>query len=580
MNETQIIIGLVTIVVFGIGAQWIGREKGIPSLLILLPAGLLAGSVLGLVQPQAMFGELLFPGVTLLVSLLLFQSAIKLRVADLPKDSRTPVLRLVTIGLTITFLGASLGVMYIFNVSSDIALLVGAIVVVSGPTVVGPLLSQVRPRKNVNAVLNWESVFLDPIGATLGIVILNLVLAAGRGGLHPLLQMLMRLGLGVAVGGVAAFLLILLMSRYLVPDSLDAAVTLMFAIAAFGIANVLLSEAGLFATTTLGFILANQRIVSFTRLKGVSETVEVLIIGSLFITLGALVSVEQLISYAVPILLLVAFLVLIVRPLAAGISLIRTKMTSRERAMVGLVDPRGIIAASTAAQFSVSLTAAGIASSFILPAAFGVILGTGIIYGLSAKPVAKRLGVTEPPRKGVGFIGDDPWLFDLAGQLKDLDVPVLVLTTAAPEDLKRQRTDVPVSSILYDWERVSQDIQDASISQVVFCAPESVVGLLIEDQAIESLGRRQVFHLPLTKQTVPRVFISKSRSRQPFDPGVTLAEIEGRLAAGATIRAISGPMGKGTIPLAAVAPDGTVNLTPGIRRSGGEDKIVALVGAQ
>ena len=293
MSDNDVIIGLATIVVFGVGAQWIGRRSGIPSLLLLLPAGVLAGSVFGLVEPEQLFGDALFPGITLLVSLLLFQAALGLRVRDLPRVARGPVLRLVSIGAAVTFVGAAAGVALIFDVDLNIALLVGAILVVSGPTVVGPLLAVVRPRDPSEAVLRWESIALDPIGATLGVVVLNLILASG-GGVHPALQMLGRLGVGVGVGAAAAVILVFMMSRFFVPDEMEAAVALLFAVAAFAVAEVSLSEAGLFATTTLGFIAANQRFVPTARITGFGETLEVLIIGALFIVLGALVKLDDL----------------------------------------------------------------------------------------------------------------------------------------------------------------------------------------------------------------------------------------------------------------------------------------------
>ena len=188
MDENQIIIGLVTIIVFGVGAQWVGRRTGVPSLLLLLPAGLLAGDVFGLVEPEEMFGDLLFPMVTLLLSLLLFQSGLQLRLEELPGEARSSVTRLVTIGLAITFIGGALAAVAFLDVPTELAVMVGAILVVSGPTVVGPLLDVVRPKEPTGTVLLWEGTTLDPIGATLGVVVLNLVVASDRGGVHPVLQ--------------------------------------------------------------------------------------------------------------------------------------------------------------------------------------------------------------------------------------------------------------------------------------------------------------------------------------------------------------------------------------------------------
>ncbi len=398
MGDNDIIIGLATIVVFGVGAQWIGRRSGIPSLLLLIPAGVLAGPVFGLVDPGQLFGDTLFPGITLLVALLLFQAALGLRVRDLPRLARGPVLRLVTIGAAITFAGASAAAALLLGVRGDLALLAGAILVVSGPTVVGPLLTEVRPRDPSESVLRWESITLDPIGATLGVVVLNLLLASG-GGVHPVLQMLARLGTGVGVGIAAAGLLVLVMSRFLVSDEMEAAVALLFAVAAFAVAELALSEAGLFATTTLGFIAANQDIVPTARIKGFGETLEVLIIGSLFIVLGALIALDDLAHYAWQTAALVAFLVIVLRPLSVGVALLGTKVGARDRAFISGVDPRGIVAAATAAQFSGTLDDAHVAHAFLLPVVFGVIIGTGVVYASSAGALARFLGVKRPPAR-------------------------------------------------------------------------------------------------------------------------------------------------------------------------------------
>ena len=258
-GDNQIIIALATIVVLGVGAQWIGRLLGFP-LLLLLPAGLLAGDVTRLVEPEKLFGATLFPLVTLLVALLLFQSGLKLRFADLPEKARSPVHRLITVGLAITFVGGSLASLAILNIDTGLAFLLGAIISVSGPTVVGPL-STVRAREPTSSVLNYEGTYLDPLGATLGVVMLNLVLAGHRGGVHPVLQTLGRLGLGVGVGLIAAALMVFVMSRFLLTDDMQAAVALLFAVAALR-SPMCCSRRPVCSPPNTRGALANQRFVS------------------------------------------------------------------------------------------------------------------------------------------------------------------------------------------------------------------------------------------------------------------------------------------------------------------------------
>ncbi len=573
MSDNDVIIGLATIVVFGVGAQWIGRRLSIPSLLLLLPAGVLAGAGFGLVDPEQLFGDTLFPGITLLVSLLLFQAALGLRVRDLPPAARSPVLRLVTVGAAITFVGASAGVALILGVEADVALLVGAILVVSGPTVVGPLLAVVRPRDPSEAVLRWESIALDPIGATLGVVVLNLVLASGDG-VHPVLQMLSRLGVGVGIGAGAAVILVFVMSRFLVSDEMEAAVALLFAVAAFALAEVSLSEAGLFATTTLGFIAANQDFVPTARITGFGETLEVLIIGSLFIVLGALVRLDDLVHYAWQTVAIVAVLVIIVRPIAVAASLVGTRLTARDRAFVGWVDPRGIVAAATAAQFSGSLDGSGVGHAFLLPVVFGVIVGTGAVYATTAGLAARFLGVTRPAPTGVAFVGDEPWLISLARQLDRLGVPVLVVT-ARESDPDAPVDGLRTASILDDEATVAAAIELATVSQVLVTARPGPLVTMLTASLVEDLGRRRVLDLPDEAEAGGRRVAHANA--HPFAPGTTRARIEGMVASGATVEVVDHAPGADGLVLATVAADGTVDLTPGVKPARAGTKLVALV---
>jgi NhaP-type Na+/H+ or K+/H+ antiporter len=581
LSDTDIYIAIATIAVFGIGGQWIGRRLGFPSLLLLLPLGLLAGDVLGLVEPEKLLGDLLFPTVELLVALLLFQSGLQLRFAELPDAARSPVIRLITIGLAITFLGASLAALVILDIEVGLAFVLGAIIVVSGPTVVGPLLASLRPRAPLGSVLNYEGTFLDPLGATLGVVVLTVVLAEGSDDVHPLLFFLSRLGLGIAIGLAAAAGLVLVMSRFWVTFKLEAAAAVMFAVGAFVLAEVWLSDSGLFAALTLGVALANQRRVSVRPARVFGETLEVLIIAALFIILGALVTVDGLLEHAWQIVLLVATLVIVVRPATAFVSLLGTRMEWRDRALIGSVDPRGIVAASTAAAFTGTLAAAGFDSDFLLPVVFGVILGTGIIYGLGAKPVARALAVVRPTPHGVALVGHSAWVADLGSGLQDLGVSVVVVTANSPEQAKalEEGTGVPTLSLSDTRANMREVAQRTEVGQAVICAPSDIALHLLDVHLIESMGRRKVLRLPDGRQTnALGGRVVTDRSAHPFEPGVTVQSIEARVAAGATVELLDRPPVPDDLVLAVVSPDGAVNLQPDGRGGGEDDSVIALVG--
>lgn len=565
MTDNDIVIGLATIVVLGIGAQWFGRRTGIPSVLLLLPAGLLAGGVLDLVEPEELFGDLLFPAVTLLVSVLLFQSGLQLRVEDLPSEVRSTVARLVSVGLVLTFLGASLAAAAVLDVPTELAFMTGAVLVVSGPTVVGPLLRIVRPQPPTGAVLTWESTTLDPVGATVGVVVLNLIVAAQRGGgVHPILQMLGRLGLGVAVGAVAAVLLVIVMSRFLVTDDMEAAVGLLFAVAAFAVAEVLLSEAGLFATLTLGFITANQPLVPTSRITGFGATVEVLVIGTLFVVLGATVELDALWDHAGAIVAVVAVLVLVVRPLTAAVCLVRAPLTGAERVLVGCVDPRGIVAAATAAQFAGTLDDAGYDAEFLPPVAFGVILGTGVVYGLAVPPVAGLLGLRRPGPTRVALIGDDPWLPSLGRCLVRAGAEVLLVSPDVPDGHvgRGDEADLETMSLREGAERIGDELDQVSLARALVSGREDAVVTLVEAQLIELIGRRRVLRVPQRHRALSTL-IPERLAAAPFGGRVTRELIDERIAAGATVDVLPSPVPPEALVLARVASDGAVDFVAG-----------------
>ena len=575
MDADQVIIGLSTIVVLGVGAQWIARRRDFPSLLLLLPAGLVAGNLLDL-DPEALFGDTFLPGVTLLVGLLLFHAGLQLRFTELPSAARGPVLRLITVGAAVTFLAGAAAVVWILDPGGDLALLAAAILVVSGPTVIGPLLNIVRPRQPMDAILRWEGTILDPIGATLGVVVLNLVLATERSGVHPVLQMGGRLALGVGIGVAAALLLVFVMSRFLVTDNMEAAVALLFAVAAFAAAEVVLSEAGLFATVAMGVVAANQRVVPTSHITGFGETLEVLIIGSLFVALGALVDLDDLLASGWRILALVAALVLVVRPLAVAVATVRPRTPWRERAFLAWLDPRGVVAAATAASFAGSLGAAGIDADFLLPTVFGVILGTGVVYGLSARPVASALAVRRPEPRGVAFVGNDGWLADLAARLRALGVPVLVITSNPEVRLEDRAEAVPTMSLQDPDADLRDGLARWEVSKaLVSLGPDWSASMLVAE-LVEALGRRHVYRLLRGTETAAERRLETAATALAFGPSVTDDEIARRLAAGATVGVLDADTAGGSLPLVVVSPAGLVELNPSHAGVGAGGTVIGL----
>ncbi|KQR08295.1 sodium:proton antiporter [Cellulomonas sp. Leaf334] len=379
--------GIAAIVLLGVLGQLLGHAVRIPSIIVLLVLGLLAGPVLGLVDPDALLGDALFPLVSMAVGLLLFEESLKLDFSRLHGGARRPVLGLVTTGAVVTGVCATLIAQWVFGLPFSRAAVIGAILIVSGPTVVGPLLAVIRPKQPLESVLAFEGIFIDPIGATIALSMVHLALHDNGVGLGATALV----GIVTGVGTAAAYLAIVRFGR--IPPATHVALGVAVALAAFATAESVGEESGLWATTALGVALANQPWVRLDALHEFGSHVGMLLIGSLFIVLAARVDLDAMVLFLPGTLVLLAFLVLGVRPLAAGLATMRTVLSRPERAMVAWMAPRGIVAASTASVFALQFDDAGEPFPELVPIIFGIVLCTAIVYGGTGPLVARLLGV-------------------------------------------------------------------------------------------------------------------------------------------------------------------------------------------
>jgi len=282
----------------------------------------------------------------------------------------------------------------------------GAILIVSGPTVVTPILHAARTGKKVTTILGFEGTTIDPIGAIIAVVVFQAITAshAHHEVLSGILGFAGRIGLGVAGGAVSVAVLWLLLKKLKLTGILATQVIIATVITIAGLCDAVQDDTGLVAAITMGIVLANLRGVDLPEDRPFIKTVVQLAIGVLFIAISATVTPASLRGVIWPTLALMALLVLVVRPAVAVVATARSSLTRNERIFIGAMDPRGIVAASTAASFSAPLVALHIGGADkLLPATFLVIVGTVAIYGLGAAPLASKLGLRQPePEPGPG----------------------------------------------------------------------------------------------------------------------------------------------------------------------------------
>ena len=394
MSTNQILLGVALTLVLAVGAQVAAAKLRLPALILLLPLGFGAGALTSVVNPNELLGPAFQPLVSLAVAVILYDAGLGLNMRELMKHHRRVVRRLVVLGVAITMVVTAAVAAWLLDMSRDAALMLGAILVVSGPTVVGPLLEVIHAGPGLRRILDWEGALIDPVGGVLGAVVFSGIVASKRIG--PARQVVhfgrsVLIGLaGAAVGSVVLWLVLRVLA---VGEILGTVAQLAVVVAVAAVCDVLREDAGLIAAIGMGLVAADR--LGLARHSFFDALVH-LIIGVLFISISATVTPESLRHLVLPALGLVAVLVFLVRPLVALLSTVHTPLTRGERAFVGWMAPRGIVAAATASTFSTGLAAHGIAGAQrILPVTFVVIVATVTWYGLTAPPVARRLGVTE-----------------------------------------------------------------------------------------------------------------------------------------------------------------------------------------
>src|SRR5215813_8328154 len=336
MSTDQILFGVGLILVLAVGSQVLASRLRIPALIILLPAGFIAGALTTDVNPDRLLGAAFSPLVSLAVAVILYDSGLALEWGKVTGRARRVV----------PLLGMSAGA----------AVMLGAILVVSGPTVVGPLLAFVRPSDRLQRILSWEGSLIDPIGGILGAAVFGAVLASTSGGFgHPLGQFLLSVGIGAAGAVVGVAVLWLCLCKLDLDDVLSATAQLACVVGVAAACDIVRDDAGLIAAILMGLAVANLRAFDVPDKRPFFETLVQLIIGILFVAISATVTPQSLQHLVLPTLGLVAVLVVVTRPLVAFLATIRAELTRGERAFIGWMAPRGIVAAATASTFGTKL---------------------------------------------------------------------------------------------------------------------------------------------------------------------------------------------------------------------------------
>jgi NhaP-type Na+/H+ or K+/H+ antiporter len=533
---------LAVILTLGIAAQWIAWRAQFPSIVLLLGFGFLAGPVFGFIHPDVIFGASLFPIVSLSVAVILFEGGLSLRFSELPKVGFT-IWNLVTVGTLVTWALIAIAAHHLLGFPFLYALLLGAILLVTGPTVIGPLLRHIRPKGFVGSALKWEGILIDPIGAVLAVLVLEIILTGGLGQAIP--TILLGLGktafIGFAMGFLAAVVIILILRFYWLPDFLHSSVSLMMVIASFTLANWIQKESGLLAVTTMGIVLANQKRVNIHRIVEFKENLRIILISSLFVLLAARLDLTYFSILRINTFLFIFVLIVCVRPLAVLASTLGSKLKTPERLFLMSMAPRGIVAAAIASIFSIELAQHGHSyATELVSVTFLVIVSTVVVYGFAAPLMARALGISTTNPQGVLIIGAHDWARSIGKTLKDegfevsfIDGNYRNIAEARMEGLSGQQKDV-----LQPFDLAELDLNQTG--HLLAMTSNDEINALASIRFSSVLGTKAIYQLQVGKMKDSEKQKSERahdlRGRILFDGQATFGRISSLFLKGAIIK--------------------------------------------
>ncbi|NOX84122.1 MAG: sodium:proton antiporter [Alphaproteobacteria bacterium] len=451
----NLVLAFALIGVLGIGAQWLAWRFNLPAIVLMAIAGVVAGPVLGIFGPpgadgqppmEALFGEFYQPLIAIAVAVILFEGGLQLNFSELRGLTRG-VGRLVFPGVAIAWALGAGAAYYIVGLSWQVALLFGGIMVVTGPTVIIPLLRQSKLDARPATLLKWEGIVNDPIGALLAVLVYEFIIFGNGGHASPgeiigsiVMASALAGGLGFAIGRLAASSF----RRGWVPEYLKPPVLLALVLVCFETANLLQHEAGLLAVTAMGVTMANARIASINELRLFKENIVVILVSGVFIILTANLTFESFRDLDWSAFWYLVAMLFIVRPLTVFVSTIGAGLPWQERLLVGWIAPRGVVAVAVSSFFGAALVTAGFADGAkLIPLAFAMVFATVIAHGFTIGPLAKALGLASRERPGVLIAGASPWSVALAAKLKELEIPVMVADASWRRLQPARLADVP-----------------------------------------------------------------------------------------------------------------------------------------
>jgi NhaP-type Na+/H+ or K+/H+ antiporter len=540
MSEQQILLAFGGIGAAALLCQWLAWRLKLPAILFLLLTGILAGPVLHLLDPQEMFGPLLMPLVSLAVALILFEGSLTLHLSEW-REIGSVVHRLVTIGALSTWVVIAVATHWLLDFDWMLAILFGSLTLVTGPTVIVPMLRVVRPKASIANILRWEGIAIDPIGALLAVVVYSFIIASSKG--NGLEESLLTFGgvilCGSLFGVSGGWLLGTLIRRQWLPEYLHNLAALAAVLGIFIGSNEVTNESGLLAVTLMGMWLANMKGVDVRHILHFKENLSVLLISGLFILLAARLDLNAMIGLGPLVLILLLVIQFIARPLNVLLSTAGSSLGWRERALLAWIAPRGIVAAAVSAIFAIRLHEAGHQGALLLvPLTFAVIIGTVVLQSATARPLARLLKVAEPAPSGFLIIGANGPARTLGKALQQLGSRVL-LTDSSWENIRVARMEgLPTYFGNPASQHADAHLDLVGLGHLLALSPSGEMNTLALMRFRHELGHQRMFGLASdqeSRRTDKHRTSLEHRGNQLGSEALTYAKLASQLSQGAEL---------------------------------------------
>ncbi len=529
---------LLTILCAGLASQWLAAQIRLPAIVVLIAVGLVLGPIAGVVRPS-IEGEQLGELIGLGVAIILFEGGMDLKISEFKRVGHG-IGRLTVVAPPLAWLFGAVAAHYIGGLSWPVAIVLAAILVVTGPTVILPLLRQARLNKETAALLKWEGIVNDPVGVLMAVLAFQYFTVSGGGLASTLLALGAAVAVALVLGGLGGWLIGWLYRRGGAPEHLKAPILMVLVLAAYWASNLVQHEAGLLTVTVMGLVIGNMELVERESLQHFKENLTVVLLSVLFIVIPSQLEPGQLALIDWRMVAFVLAVLLVVRPLAIGLSTLGAPMRSQDRLLLAWIAPRGIVAVATAGIFGPALVKAGYADAAkLLPTTFLIVMATVLCHGLSLGRIARRLGLAARGDSGLLIVGASRWTCALAQMLQRLQIEVLVVDRHY-EALKLARMrgiEVFYGEFLSEQAEDALEVQHLSY---LLCATEndSYNALVCKAQG-HRMGHHRTFQLAVGRgqgQAAGALSLQQ-RGFLAFHEGATYAALEARLEEGWTIQA-------------------------------------------